>query len=178
LALTKNKYIIAVGRFVPEKGFHNLIEAYKLANINNYKLVLVGDADHETEYSRKLKQTANKNDVILTGFIKGESLNEIFSHAALFVMPSFHEGLPIALLEALSYDIDVLVSDIPANKEIGLNEDCYFNPSDKSGLSTKLHLKTQNTKKIFCTQAADQLLNKYDWDNIARSTLHVYKGVL
>jgi glycosyltransferase involved in cell wall biosynthesis len=177
LGLIKNKYIIAVGRFVPEKGFHDLIEAYCRAQNSKYKLVLVGDADHETEYSRNLKILAKENNVVLTGFLTGATLNEIFSHAALFVMPSYHEGLPIALLEALSYETDVLVSNIPANNEIGLSKDCFFNPKDISTLSEKLLRKIQQPEKKFNRKSVNQLLTKFNWDNIANQTLRTYEQV-
>ena len=177
LGLTKNKFIIGVGRFVPEKGFHDLIAAYCRIKKSKYKLVLVGDADHETEYSRNLKTLARENNVVLTGFLTGDKLNEIFSHAALFVMPSYHEGLPIALLEALSYDTDVLVSNIPANSEIELSKDCFFEPKDISTLSLKLQLKIQQPEKIFNTKSVNQLLRNFNWDNIAKQTLNTYEQV-
>lgn len=170
LGLKKNSYMIAVGRFVEEKGFHDLIEAYKQIN-TNMKLVLVGDADHETDYSKKLKKMATANGVILTGFIKGEKLHQIFSHAKLFIMPSYHEGLPIALLEAMSYNLDVLVSDIPANLEVALNDTDYFHTGDIKNLKTKLKEKISSK---FSKNYSTKLKNFYNWDNIANQTLKVY----
>jgi len=174
LGLEKGKYIIAVGRFVEEKGFHDLIDAYK--NIDtDIKLVLVGDADHESLYSIDLKKRAKENDIVLTGFIRNERLNQIFSHAKLFVMPSYHEGLPIALLEAMSYNLDVLVSDIPANLEVKLEEDDYFIVGDVKNLKIKLIKKMKkNTKRNFI----EIIKNKYNWDNIAKQTFRVYKNIL
>jgi glycosyltransferase involved in cell wall biosynthesis len=135
LELKKEKYIIAVGRFVEEKGFHDLIKAFEKANLSDIKLVLVGDADHETEYSLKLKQAANQAGVILTGFISGEKLNQIYSNARIFVLPSYHEGLPIALLEAMSYGLAIIASDIPANKEVELDNISYFKVKDSGNYS-------------------------------------------
>lgn len=174
LGLESKKYILALGRFVEEKGFHNLIEVYSKSSLkNNFKLVIAGDADHETEYSKKLKQQANNNNVVLTGFIKEERLNEIMSHAALFVLPSFHEGLPISLLEAMSYELDVLVSNIPANLEIGLKKDDYFNPYDLTDFQEKFERKFSNN--IPSSRVYD--VSKYDWDNISLQTLEVYNKV-
>ena len=85
-------------------------------NQNEYRLVIAGDADHEIPYTKQLKKLAGMNNVVLPGFLKGEELHQLFTHARLFVLPSFHEGLPISLLEAMSYRLPVLVSDIPANK--------------------------------------------------------------
>ena len=173
LGLEKGNYIIGVGRFVEEKGFHDLIEAYSKIK-TNVKLVLVGDADHETEYSKKLKEHAKNQNVILTGFIKGENLNQIFTYAKLFVMPSYHEGLPIALLEAMSYNLDVLVSDIPANIEVGLDEENYFKVSDIKALAKRLEYKLIENN-LSTVDYHNVLFEEYNWDKISISTLRVYR---
>ena len=134
------RYILATARFVPEKGLHDLIKAFKLLE-SDYKLVIAGDADHETQYSRNLRKMAADDDrIILTGYITGEPLNQVYSHARLFVLPSYHEGLPIALLEAMSYGIPVLVSDIPANKEVALPAERYFKCGDVTDLQEKMEV--------------------------------------
>lgn len=173
LGLIKKKYIIAVGRFVEEKGFHDLIAAFKNLD-NSLKLVLVGDADHETMYSKNLKEEAINTGVILTGFIKGEKLNQIFSHAILFVMPSYHEGLPIALLEAMSYNLDVLVSDIPANLEVGLKKDDYFKVGNINSLSSILQERISNPVERDFISIIEE---KYNWNHIAENTITVYKSL-
>ena len=176
LGLQKKKYIIGVGRFVPEKGFHDLIEAYAKLNNKEHKLVLVGDADHETGYSRNLKILAESNKVILTGFIQGEELNEIFSHARLFAMPSYHEGLPIALLEALSYNLDILVSDIPANLEVELTKDYYFRSGDIAMLCHQLGTKLE--REEYKSDFQEIIRQKYNWRTISTQTLNVYRNIL
>lgn len=173
LGLEENKYIIAVGRFVKEKGFHDLIEAYKDINMD-IKLVLVGDADHQDDYSKSLRSQSKESNVILTGFIK-EELNEIFSHAKLFVMPSYHEGLPIALLEAMSYNLDVLVSNIPANLEVNLEHTDYFKVGDIKDLKEKLVEKIMTDEKRDFKEIITQ---QYNWDIIAKQVKHVYEKVL
>jgi glycosyltransferase involved in cell wall biosynthesis len=174
LELEKDKYMIAVGRFVEEKGFHDLIEAHKDIH-TNIKLVLVGDADHESEYSLQLKERAKENGIVLTGFIKGEKLNQIFSHAKLFVMPSYHEGLPIALLEAMSYNLDVLVSDIPANLEVNLNENDYFKVKNIKELSLKLQKKLKENNSRDFNEIIEK---KYNWNHIAEETFNLYASIL
>jgi starch synthase len=174
LNLKPNKYCIAVGRFVEEKGFHDLIQAYKKID-TNIKLVLVGDADHEDEYSLFLKKLAKENNIVLTGFIKGEKLNQIFSHTKLFIMPSYHEGLPIALLEAMSYNLNVLVSDIPANVEVQLDESDYFKVGDIDDLSNKLSIKLS---KDINRNFSNLIEKKYNWNLIAKHTKEVYKEIL
>jgi glycosyltransferase involved in cell wall biosynthesis len=134
-------------------------------------LVIAGDADHEDEYSRTLKKQASDAGVILTGFIKGENLNQIMSNAALFAMPSYHEGLPIALLEAMSYNIDALVSDIPANILPCLCPSDYFKVGDVEDLSVRLADKLSQLQLQRQYDLAD-----YNWDKIAEQTIEVYKS--
>jgi glycosyltransferase involved in cell wall biosynthesis len=113
-----------------------------------------------------------ENDVVLTGFIKGEKLNQLFSHAKLFIMSSFEEGLPIALLEAMSYNIDVLVSNIPANLQIGLNQDDYFKVGDEEDLKSKITEKLSENKKRFFSEI---LSVRFNWDKIAIETNNIYQ---
>lgn len=174
LGLEPKKYVLALGRFVEEKGFHYLIEAWKhVADKKGFKLVIAGDADHEDEYSRNLKSLAKENQVVLTGFIKGEKLKEILTNAGLFVLPSSHEGLPISLLEAMSYNIDALVSDIPANTIPSLSHDDFFKCGDTEDLTKALKRKidTIQMNRIYN-------LDSYNWDTIAKQTLEVYRKVV
>jgi glycosyltransferase involved in cell wall biosynthesis len=124
--LQNNGYILFVGRITPEKGVDLLIKAYSHLNTNK-KLVIVGDADHKSEYYNEIKclTDVNKN-IILTGFINNYKLPTLYSNAKLFVLSSLNEGFPIVLLEAIKYRCDILVSDIPANREIELDKECYF----------------------------------------------------
>jgi glycosyltransferase involved in cell wall biosynthesis len=173
IGVEPRKYIFAMGRFVPEKNFHSLIKAFSELNQTEYKLVVAGDADIEDEYSKELKSLARKNGVILTGFIKGEPLQALLSHARLFVIPSSHEGLPISLLEAMSYGLPVLASDIPANKEVNLPPSCYFHYEAKSvhPLSRSLAYKMKDTSVIHYD------LSSYDWEKIAKQTADVYSKI-
>jgi glycosyltransferase involved in cell wall biosynthesis len=135
---------------------------------------LVGDADHETHYSKSLKEQAKEADVVLTGFIRGKKLNEIFSHAQFFAMPSYHEGLPIALLEAMSYNLNVLVSDIPANLEVGLQSKNYFKVGNIADLATQLESKLQNKEQK--KDYSEKIKTIYNWDLIATQIIEVYKS--
>lgn len=173
LDLQPQKYVVALGRFVKEKGFDLLIEAFRRLGNSDYKLVIAGDADHEDAYSMSLKALAKEQNVVLTGFIKGEKLNQLMTNAALFVLPSSHEGLPISLLEAMSYDLDVLVSDIPANKLPELETGDFFKCGDCESLKNALSVKLQRQPK-----GRKYNLMNYDWDNIARQTVEVYNKVL
>ncbi len=186
--LERGKYILAVGRFVPEKGFNELIESFlQFSSMGRkqwrrrWKLVIAGDADHEDEFSRELKRRANSiPNIVLTGFQTGKSLQELYSHAGLFVLPSYHEGLPIVLLEALSYGSSCLVSDIPANREVNLEKERYFKPGDINCMTRKLNeflgrpvIEEQDRK-----QRIQEIMDKYDWEQISKKTFEVYEEIL
>ncbi len=191
--LTKGKYILSVGRFVPEKGFHDLINAFRQfsaahnpesktpgteLSTNNWKLVIAGCADHEDAYSMRLKEIAKNNGVILTGFLTGKPLHELYSHAGLFVLPSYYEGLPIALLEAMSYGLSCIASDIPANKNIEFSEDRFFPAGNVSALAARIKEfinmpLTENEKREQITMISQ----RYNWERIAEKTVEVYKNI-
>ncbi len=179
-SLVKGKYILTVGRFVPEKGFHNLMGAFNRAELGDWKLVIVGQADHEDEYSRNLREEARKNhNIALTGFLTGRPLQELYSHAGLFVLPSSYEGLPIVLLEAMSYGLSCLASDISANRCVDLPDENYFTVGDIGQLSEKLRdfvKKPLSAEQKFCQ--IEMLRQKYDWNEIARNTLRVYRKIV
>ena len=179
LNLKPLNYALAVSRFVPEKGLHDLIDAFKLLR-GDYKLVIAGDADHETGYSRKLKQMIAANPrIIHTGYITGEKLNQVFTHARLFVLPSFHEGLPIALLEAMSYGLPVLVSDIPANLEVDLPAERYFKCGDEDDLRRKMvSLLEAGLSEAERRDMRLRVAEKYNWLKIAEQTVEVYRKAL
>ena len=178
IGVEPRRYILAVARFVPEKGLHDLITAFKSMD-HPCKLVIAGDADHETDYSKKLRRLAAEEPrIVLTGYITGEPLQQLYSNARLFVLPSYHEGHPIVLLEAMSHGLPVLVSDIPANKEVGLANDQYFRCGDVTELSEKMekHLSKEMTAGERDALRAE-IAEKYDWDRIAEQTIEVYHKV-
>lgn len=178
--LRKQKYILAIGRFVPEKGFDYLIDAFNHDSYKQWKLVIVGDADHEDKYSRALKAKAGRNkNIILTGFLTGLPLREIYSHAGLFVIPSYHEGLPIVLLEAMSFGLSCIASDIPANKNVGLSSNRFFKTGDNEALTLKIKEFIgiswgEEDRKRQIAFIGEQ----YDWKKIADETLKIYKKLI
>jgi len=179
LGLNPGEYVFSACRFVPEKGLLDLVAAYQKLQEPEFKLVLAGGADHENETSRAIKAAALRDDrIVLPGYLTGLPLRELFSHAGLFVLPSYHEGLPLALLEAMSYRLPVLVSDIPPNREVPLPGKRYFPAGDISILSQKISELFR--KGISQKEQEDQhaiLSRKYDWNRIAEQTLGVYRGL-
>lgn len=178
--LKKKRYILAVGRFVPEKGFAKLIDAFNDGEFENWKLVIAGRADHKDRYSLNLEEKAGKNsNIILTGVLAGQPLCELYSHAGLFVLPSHYEGLPIVLLEAMGYGLSCIASDIPANRSIEISEDRFFKAEDVKELAKKI--------KEFINRPLEEeerrrqisiIAEKYNWGDIAVETLKIYKQVV
>lgn len=136
---------------------------------DDIKLVLAGDTDFEDDYSRGLKEMARKNGVVLTGFVKGRKLHSLLTNCMCYCLPSSHEGLPIALLEAMSYGVKVIVSDIPANLEVGLPQNDYFHVGNVDELAKKL-----NDVMTHPVEHIEYDMTKYDWDKIAREVRKVY----
>lgn len=172
-------HILAVARFVPEKGLHDLVEAFSLLQ-GDVQLVITGDADHASDYSKNLKNLASRDKrIILTGYITGEPLHQLYSHAGLFVLPSYHEGLPIVLLEAMSYGLSVLVSDIPANREVDLAPARYFQPGNIEELHEKLQkLGSQGITLGEQAHFRKRITQNYNWPTIAEQTVAVYNKAL
>ena len=180
LGIEEGKYILGMCRFVPEKHLHDLVEAYvklkvkseKLKVPFDVKLVLAGDTDFEDDYSLGLKKMAKENGVVLTGFVRGSKLHSLLTNALCYSLPSSHEGLPIALLEAMSYQLPVITSAIPANLEVGLDPDCYHEVGDVDILSDKL--------EAICNRPLERInydMSKYDWDRIAKQVGEIYDSL-
>lgn len=165
-------YILAVGRIVPEKGFHDLLEA--LGGRNDYKVVIAGTAQSPSPYSRALKKLAEEKGALMPGFVSGAPLRHLFRGASLFVLPSMHEGLPIVLLEAMSYNKKILASDISANLNVGLPKSCYFRAGDVRSLREAALRELNDARQV---SYAGILKKSYNWRDIAKVTMEVYKSV-
>ena len=172
LGITEGNYVLGMSRLVPEKNLHHLIEAFSRVKSEGLKLVIAGDSDFPDEYSEGLKRQAREAGVVLTGFVKGQKLHSLLTNARCFVLPSSHEGLPIALLEAMSYGLPVIVSDIPANLEVGLPDKCYFPVGDIDALASRLSVLCEDP-----LARIDYDMAKYDWDHIAKEVSDVYRSL-
>lgn len=168
LGLQPRKYIIGVGRITPEKGFDVLIQAFEKLN-SDFKLVIVGGVETESSYQNTLKNLIKTERVIFTGYIYGQKLNEIYSHAALYILSSNNEGFPLVLLEAMKYELDVLVSDIPAAHLVKLDEQDYFKKGDIDELASKIQ------KRIGKNRKRSYDLSQYNWKRIAIQVATVYQ---
>jgi glycosyltransferase involved in cell wall biosynthesis len=173
----KKGYIFFAGRFTPEKAIEDLISAYEKIGVSRWKLVLAGDADYEDNYSKKIKNRARKiPNVMLTGFITGKELQTLFSNAKLFVLPSKFEGLPHVLLEAISYNVEVLASNIEANLQIDLDKSSYFEQGNVEDLKHKMLFLLENgTSEEEKLRRLKMVKGEYNWDHIAENIYALYK---
>jgi glycosyltransferase involved in cell wall biosynthesis len=176
LGLEPGRYVLTVGRLVPEKRQMDLLRAFSDAELSGWKLAIVGRIDHKNKYADLLaSEAALAENVVMAGFQSGEPLRQLYAHAGLFVLPSSHEGLPIVLLEALSYGLPVLVSDIPSNLEVVADPARVFRMGSIAELSGKIRALTALKLGAAEREALRRdCARRYDWTEIARRTSAVY----
>lgn len=172
IGVEPGKYILSIGRITPEKGFDTLIKGFKLANQGGYKLVIAGGVEFEKGYMNELKSLSENEQVIFTGYVHGDDLAQLYTNAALYVLASYNEGFPLVLLEAMSYKLMVLVSDIPATHLVQIDEDDYFACGDYEMLGRKIG------EKLKKPQAVEYELKAYDWNYVAAQVSGIFNDVV
>ena len=174
--LEKDGYILYLGRLVPEKGIHYLIEAFKEIDTDK-KLVIAGGASDSTEYADELKKSACDN-IIFTDFVKGGLLEELYSNAYIYVLPSDLEGMPLSLLEAMSYGNCCVTSDIHECKSVIGECGVTFKKGDVGDLKEKLQRLLNDSEAVekYKSVSSDYVCNRFNWDEVTRRTLELYYG--
>ncbi len=175
-ALEKDNYILAVSRLIPHKGLHHLINAFRSV-ITDKKLVIVGSGSYTDSYVTDLQALAATDPRIhFLGTQTGDNLVSLFANAFAFVQPSESEGLSIALLEAMSYGLPTLVSDIPENIEAIGQAGFSFVCNDIADLATQLQtmLKYSEQAKQIGQLAKTHVEREYNWERITDATERVY----
>lgn len=172
--LDKDSYVLFLGRLVPEKGISYLLEAWKDINTDK-KLVIAGGSSDTDIFVNELKRKA-LDKVIFTGFVQGELLEELYSNAYIYTLPSDLEGMPLSLLEAMSYKNCCLVSDIDECSSVVESYGITFKKSDVSDLKYKLQYLLDNPLEVeeFKSSAQNYICNKYNWDDVVNRTLILY----
>ena len=175
LGLQPGKYVLFVGRLVPEKGVHFLCEAFSRID-TDLKLALVGGHSFSQDYTAKLK-TYESDKIRMLDYVFGEGLEELWSNAYCVVQPSTMEGLSIALLEALSYGRCVLISDIPENLEVAGENAVSFRSKDVGDLKAKLEMLLNDGERVraYEQRARQHVLEHYSWDRVVDGTERVYR---
>ena len=172
LGLSPFQYILTVGRITPEKGFDYLIKAYNLMHNKSDKLVIAGGCDHTSAYAKQLIAEARKSQVVLAGYMNEDQLNHLYTYARLFVLPSFNEGYPIVLVEAINYQKPILASNIEANRSIGLAKDQYFKVGSVSDLKDKIENELNKEHKDITYN-----INIPTWKEIANLVAEIYSNI-
>lgn len=175
--LDKDAYFLFLGRLVPEKGVHDLIEAFRHVHTDK-KLVIAGGASDTEEYVRQLRALAANDDrVVFTGFVQGRMLEELYSNAYVYVLPSHVEGMPLSLLEAMSYGNCCVVSDIAECTEVVEDRAVIFPKGDVAALSACLQrlCREEETVRRNQAQARAFICGKYSWDDTVEKTLKLYR---
>lgn len=175
--LDKNSYILFLGRIVPEKQVSLLVKAYNHIDTNK-KLVIAGGASHTSDYFSQVKALAKDNkNVIFTDFVQGQVLEELYSNAYIYVLPSDLEGMPLSLLEAMSYSNCCLTSDIAECTQVCEQNAVYFEKGNLDDLINKLLylLKNDNEVQKYKSISAEFICKKYNWDDVVKKTLSLYQ---
>ena len=177
--LDEDSYILFLGRLVPEKGISYLIEAFKQIDTDK-KLVIAGGSSDTDEFLLELKKiTKNDRRIILTGFVEGQLLEELFSNAYVYVLPSDLEGMPLSLLEAMSYGNCCVVSDIAECAEVVEDKAVVFQKSNVEQLKETLqHLCNHPEQvKMYKDFASNFICQKYNWDDVVNRTVALYRKI-
>ena len=178
--LEKDNYILYLGRIVPEKGEHYLIQAFKQLPTDK-KLVIAGGASDSQEYLEELRQLAAGDDrIIFTGFVQGQLLAELYSNAYTYVLPSDVEGMPLSLMEAMSYGNCVLTSDIDECASVVQQHGVIFRHGDVNDLRDKLAALLANPAQVakYKAEAPDYIARCHNWDTVAQRTMAIYRGAI
>lgn len=181
LGLAPQQFLVFVGRFVPEKAPDVLIRAFGAIADPEVALVLVGGSSHTDDYTATLQQLAARDSrVVLPGYVYGGRLTALYRHAAAFVLPSLLEGLPLTLLEAASYGLPIVASDIPPHREV-LRDDTvgsrFVAPGDERALTRALRevLEARDPARARASEVRASVLSEYSWNTAAERTLAVYE---
>ena len=174
--LEKDGYILFLARLVPEKGLKYLIQAYRQVQTDK-KLVIAGGTSDTDQFVKELKALAAGDDRILfTGFVRGQMLEELYSNAYLYTLPSDLEGMPLSLLEAMSYGNCCLVSDIAECTEVVEDKAMVFLQGNVEDLREKLQTACDREELVqgYKKDATEFICGKYDWDEVAKETARLY----
>jgi glycosyltransferase involved in cell wall biosynthesis len=174
--LAEDEYILFLGRLVPEKGVEYLVKAFKEIDTEK-KLVIAGGSSDSDEFASELKVLAEDDKrIIFTGFVQGRVLEELYSNAYVYVLPSDLEGMPLSLLEAMSYGNCCLTSDIAECKDVISEYGVTFERGNATSLREKLQMLCDDPEKVknYKENSAEYICRKYDWDDVVSRTLALY----
>lgn len=174
--LEKDSYVLFLGRIVPEKGLQYLVESWRNIKTDK-KLVIAGGSSDTESFMSKLKSIAGE-DVIFTGFQQGRVIEELYSNAYMYTLPSDLEGMPLSLLEAMSYGNCCVVSNITECVEVVEDKAVVFPKGNVEALNKVLQWLLDHPEIVeeYKYGVADFICSKYSWDDVVEKTLATYSG--
>lgn len=176
--LKKDDYFLFLGRIVPEKGIHYLIKGFNQIKTDKKLVIAGGSSDTDSYYKELVNQASSNQNIIFTGFVQGKELRELYSNAYVYVLPSDLEGMPLSLLEAMSYGNCCLTSNIEECATV--MEDCgvTFKKGNLQDLSQALQRLNDDVNLVqkIKSESTKFILKKYNWNDVVDRTLELYRG--
>ncbi len=176
--LSEGSYVLYLGRIVPEKGLHYLIDAYKHLDTDKRLVVAGASSDTDNYVARIRKQADGDSRILFTGFVEGEELAELYSGAYVYCLPSDVEGMPMSLLEAMAYGCACVTSDIPGCADVLAGTGTTFSKGDTNELAAALDALFSDPSRVAALGAAarEHVSDTYDWNAVVARTLELYEG--
>ena len=176
LGITAGKYFLFVGRFIPDKGVHLLINAFKKVNTDK-KLVLVGGSPNPSTYEKEIHNTTDGR-IIFAGYVYGVDTNILMKNAYVYVQPSLIEGLSPVILTVMGLGTPLICSDIIENKFITGGNATHFTSGDAGSLVEKINfsLNYEGKLKEMAEKGKEDILTRFNWDAVAERYLELFNS--
>ncbi|MEO8887349.1 MAG: glycosyltransferase [Mucilaginibacter sp.] len=174
LGVDKGDYYLFVGRFIPDKGLHYLIPAFKNSN-SGKKLVLIGGSPNPSPYEQELRDMAN-DKVIFAGYIYGADVTTLMCNCYCYIQPSDVEGLSPVVLTVMGLNVPIIVSDIAENQYAVADAARMFNKADVESLTDVICFCEANYPQMLALakKAQERALNVFNWEKVADDHVEVF----
>jgi len=176
LGISHGQYLLFVGRFIPDKGVHILIEAFRKVD-TRMKLVLIGGSPNPGEYEKKIKTTEDER-IIFPGYIYGDDTNILMKNAYVYIQPSLIEGLSPVILTVMGLGTPLICSDIVENTYITRENATHFISGDSDSLAEKINFAIENPAeiKLMSERGRKDILSRFNWENITDQYINLFKN--
>lgn len=176
LGLKKDEYFLFVGRFIPDKGIHILVEAFSKINTDK-KLVLIGGSPNPSKYEQQVRDVTDDR-IIFPGYIYGEETNILIKNAYAYIQPSLIEGLSPVILTVMGLGTPLICSDIKENLFISKKNATSFKSGDINSLKEAIEYSL-NKKDLIDARALDgksDVLNRFNWNKITEEYIDIFRN--